>query len=87
MDFPKENIQIEISQTDDNEYLYGILFFTIFLFLGYMFYKYFNTEDFFEKIEDKITDMKENLAYYTNNLLLQSNMEGDAIKSTHLSSI
>jgi hypothetical protein len=52
-----------------------------------MFYNYFNTEDFFEKMEEKITDMKESLAYYTNNLLLQSNMEGDAIKTTHLSSI
>ena len=87
MDFPKENIQIEISEADENEYLYGILFFAIFIILGYMFYNYFNTEDFFEKMEIKITDMKETLAYYTNNLLLQSNMEGDAIKTTHLSSI
>lgn len=87
MEFPKENIQIEIAETDENEYLYYVLFFTIFIILGYMFYNYFNTEDFFENIEEKITDMKENLAYYTNYLLLQSNMEGDAIKTTHLSSI
>ena len=87
MDFPKENIQIEISEGDENEYLYGILFFTIFIILGYMFYTYFNREDFFEKMEEKITDMKESIAYYTNHLLLQSNMEGDAIKSTQLSSI
>jgi hypothetical protein len=87
MDFPEEILELKLSEVDDNEYLYGILFFSIFLILGYMIFNYFNTEDFFERMEDNITDMKENLAYYTNNILLQSNMEGDAIKSTHLSSI
>lgn len=85
MDSQKENIEIENIGFEENYLYYSI--FIIIIILGYLFYSYVYTEDLLENIEIKLTEMKELVAYYTNKILLSSNMEGDSIKATHVSSL
>jgi hypothetical protein len=85
MDIPKENIQIE-KIISPNETIYYLIV-GILIILGYLGYSYVYTEDFFQDIERRIIEFKKNTVYYTNQLLLKLNMEGDSIKSTQVTSI
>ena len=85
MDFPTEMMNFDILETDET-YVYFLLSLVIFIILGYFSYSYFSSENLLEKVERNLVEMKENIAFYTNKMLLQSNMEGDAIKTTQMSS-
>jgi hypothetical protein len=62
------------------------LFLLVIIILGYFFYLYFYSEKLLEKIEKDLTEMKENIAFYTNKLLLYFNMEGNSIRTTQTTS-
>ena len=70
---------------NDEMYIYYLIL-LVTIILGYFFYKYFNSENFLEEVERTLIEVKENVAFYTNKMLLQSNMEGDAIKTTQVNS-
>ena len=86
MEFPKQNIHYELSETNEKEYSYYFFTLVFFIILGYIFYLYFYTENLLEKIERKLNDLKETIAFYTNQMLLKMNMDGYAIKTTQVSS-
>jgi len=73
---------MENPETDENNYVYYFAFLGIAIILGYFSYVYFYSDIFLENIERKLSDFKENVAFYTNQMLLKTNMEGDAIKTT-----
>ena len=81
MDFP----EIEFLETDET-YVFYFLCLAIITILGYLLNSFFNSENLLEEIERKLIEMKENIAFYTNQILLKSNMEGDAIKTTQVTS-
>jgi len=62
------------------------LFLTIMIILVYFFYFYFYSDKLLENIEDELIKMKENIAFYTNKLLLFFNMEGNSIKNIQTTS-
>lgn len=65
---------------ESNELNY-FLFFAVLGFFVYILYSNFYSENILEEVERKLIEMKESIAFYTNRMLLQSNMEGDAIKN------
>lgn len=85
MDFPKDFTENNVFETDDS-FIFYFLCLGIITIFGYVLFYFFNSENLFEEIERKLIEMKENIAFYTNQILLKSNMEGDAIKTTQVSS-
>ena len=82
---------MEFSEESINEFLENNIAIYLFLFLviviiGYFLYNNFSSEKLFENTETQLNNMKENIAFYTNKLLLFFNMEGNSIKSTQFTS-
>jgi hypothetical protein len=86
MDFPKQDIHMKITETNENNFYYYFIL-IILIILAYLFYLYVYTEDFFQDIERRLIEFKNNMEYYANQILLKMNMEGDAIKTIQVSSI
>lgn len=77
MEIPTETF--DIFENNENViylFLLGIIV------LVYFFYLYFYSEKLLEKMEKDLIEMKENIAFYTNKLLLYFNMEGNSIRTT-----
>ena len=82
---------MEFSEESMNEFFENNVVIYLFLFLvmfivGYFLYNQFSSENLFENTEQQLNNMKENIAFYTNKMLLFFNMEGNSIKSTQFTS-
>jgi flagellar basal body-associated protein FliL len=82
MEFSEESINEFL---ENNVFIYLVLFLVMFI-VGYFLYNHFSSENLFENTEQQLNNMKENIAFYTNKLLLFFNMEGNSIKSTQFTS-
>ena len=81
MEIPRETFDF----FENNENAIYLLLLGMIL-LVYFFYLYFYSEKLLEKMEKDLIEMKENIAFYTNKLLLYFNMEGNSIRTTQTTS-
>jgi hypothetical protein len=92
MEFPKQIINTEIiepTSNHSNQTIFNVYYFIIVLIIliGYMIYRWMiyenkiNTTHFLDEIERKMKEWKDYIIFHTNKLLLQLNMEGNAIKT------
>lgn len=91
MEVPKQNINYELIDPTTplfpqvNVYYIGVV---LFIVIGYITYNWMiyknniNTPKILEGVERKIKEWREYFTFHFNKLLLQINMEGNAIKTT-----
>jgi hypothetical protein len=99
MESLKQNINYELSETtimpenvfifDEYKYHFLVLFFGA---IGFIIYKWtedtvnMNFDNFLDVIERRIGEYKHDFTLFINKLILQLNMEGNAIKNTQYAS-
>lgn len=78
--------EININTLFENNQLILYLFLGIAIFLLSSFFYINHSEKMFETVEQKLTEIKDSIAFYTNKLLLSLNMECNSIKTTQTTS-